>query len=261
MPYVGFDLVLLAPVLVTAAATVAYLGWGAVPQPKEAILAGLPPLPAGMTWWRAAIPLVILLALALAAKYAAFTIPTLGFPLMFLICAAATVAVDPVRRPARRWLEVVNQTVEQVFPLVATMVSVGVLVNILAATGVRGLIAISFVALPIAGICATALLVCPLAQGSLGFGSAVILGTPLIFVFNAVGANVTVVAAAFSLLFALGDCLPPSRIVGRTAIETVGYTGSYGSFLRATAVPWLVMGVVALAMLVFPARLAWLVKY
>ena len=72
---------------------------------------------------------------------------------------------------------------------------------------------------------------------------------------------VTVVAAAFSLLFALGDCLPPSRIVGRTAIETVGYTGSYGSFLRATAVPWLVMGVVALAMLVFPARLAWLVKY
>ena len=120
-----------------------------------------------------------------------------------------------------------NQTVEQVFPLVATMVSVGVLVNILAATGVRGLIAISFVALPIIGIYATSLAVCPLAQGSLGFGSAVILGTPLIFVFNAVGANVTVVAAAFSMLFALGDCLPPSRIVGRTAIETVGYKGSY----------------------------------
>jgi CitMHS family citrate-Mg2+:H+ or citrate-Ca2+:H+ symporter len=214
-----------------------------------------------MTWWRAAIPLVILLALALAAKYAAFAVPTLGFPLIFVICALATVALDPVRRPARRWLEVVNQTVEQVFPLVATMVSVGVLVNILAATGVRGLIAISFVALPIVGIYATSLLVCPLAQGSLGFGSAVILGTPLIFVFNAVGANVTVVAAAFSMLFALGDCLPPSRIVGRTAIETVGYTGSYGTFLKATAVPWLFMGLVALAMLVWSKGFAFLVKY
>jgi CitMHS family citrate-Mg2+:H+ or citrate-Ca2+:H+ symporter len=121
--------------------------------------------------------------------------------------------------------------------------------------------AISFVALPIIGIYATSLLVCPLAQGSLGFGSAVILGTPLIFVFNAVGANVTVVAAAFSMLFALGDCLPPSRIVGRTAIETVGYKGSYGSFLKATAVPWLVMGLVALGMLMFPGRVGFLVRY
>ena len=261
MPYVGFDLVLLAPVLVVTIFTVAYLGRGAVPGSKEAILAGLPPLPPGMTWWRAAIPLVTFIALALAAKYAAFTLPTLGFPLIFVICAFATIAIDPVRRPISRWRVVINDTVEQVFPLVATMVSVGVLVNILAATGVRGLIAISFVALPILGIYASSLAVCPLAQGSLGFGSAVILGTPLIFVFNAIGANVTVVAAAFSLLFALGDCLPPSRIVGRTAIETVGYRGSYMSFLRATAVPWLVMGIVALLMLMWPSRLAFLVRY
>jgi CitMHS family citrate-Mg2+:H+ or citrate-Ca2+:H+ symporter len=214
-----------------------------------------------MTWWRAAIPLAVLVVLALAAKYAAFYVPTLGFPLIFVLCALATIAIDPVRRSPSRWLTVVNETVEQVFPLVATMVSVGVLVNILAATGVRGLIAISFVALPIVGIYATSLFVCPLSQGSLGFGSAVILGTPLIFVFNAVGANVTVVAAAFSFLFALGDCLPPSRIVGRTAMETVGYKGSYTSFLRATAVPWLVMGIVALAMLIVPGRWAFLVRY
>jgi len=261
MPYVGFDLVLLAPVLLVTVFTVLYLGWGAVPQSKDAILQALPPLPPRMTWWRAAIPLALLLALALASKYAAFSIPTLGFPLIFLLCAVATVAIDPLRRPPSRWLEVVNSTLEQVFPLVATMVSVGVLVNILAATGVRGLIAISFVALPIAGILTTSLAVCPLAQGSLGFGSAVIMGTPLIFVFNAVGANVTVVAAAFSILFALGDCLPPSRIVGRTAIETVGYQGSYASFLKATAVPWLIMGVVGLGMLMFSSRLAFLVKY
>jgi CitMHS family citrate-Mg2+:H+ or citrate-Ca2+:H+ symporter len=261
MPYVGFDLVLLVPVLVVTVVTVAYLGRGAVPQSKEAILAALPPLPPGMTWWRAAIPLGILVVLSVAAKYAAFAIPTLGFPLIFLICALATVAVDPERRPPSRWLEVVNTTIEQVFPLVATMVSVGVLVNVLAATGVRGLIAISFVALPILGIYVTSLLVCPLAQGSLGFGSAVVLGTPLIFVFNAVGANVTVVAAAFSMMFALGDCLPPSRIVGRTAVETVGYRGSYTSFLKATAVPWAAMGIMALGMLIFSRTLGFLVRY
>ena len=261
MPYVGFDLVLLVPVLLVTVVTVVYLGWGAVPQSKDAILAALPPLHPGMTWWRAAVPLAVLVALSVAAKYAAFSIPTLGFPLIFLICALATVAIDPARRSPSRWLQVVNATIEQVFPLVATMVSVGVLVNVLAATGVRGLIAISFVALPILGIYATSLAVCPLAQGSLGFGSAVIMGTPLIFVFNAVGANVTVVAAAFSFMFALGDCLPPSRIVGRTAIETVGYKGSYGSFLKATAVPWIAMGIVALGMLIFSRSFAFLVRY
>ena len=261
MPYVGFDLVLLVPVLVVTLFTVVYLGWGAVPRSKEEILAGLPPLPEGMSWWRAAIPMVVLVALAGAARYAPFSTPTLGFPLIFVLCTLATVAIDPTRRPASRWLAVLQDTTEQVFPLVATMVSVGVLVNILAATGVRGLIAISFVALPILGIYLTSLFVCPMAQGSLGFGSAVILGTPLIFVFNAVGANVTVIAAAFSFLFALGDCLPPSRIVGRTALETVGYKGSYLSFLKATAVPWLVMGLVGVGMLVFSSRLSFLVKY
>ena len=43
--------------------------------------------------------------------------------------------------------------------------------------------------------------------------------------------------------------------------STVGYRGSYMSFLKATAVPWLVMGMVALAMLMFPNRLAFLVRY
>jgi hypothetical protein len=41
----------------------------------------------------------------------------------------------------------------------------------------------------------------------------------------------------------------------------VGYKGSYGSFLKATAVPWLAMGGVALAMLMWPGRVAFLVRY
>jgi CitMHS family citrate-Mg2+:H+ or citrate-Ca2+:H+ symporter len=53
-----------------------------------------------------------------------------------------------------------------------------------------------------------------------------ILGTPIIFLFNSMGLNVTVTAAALSFLFPLGDCLPPSRIVGRLTVETVGYEGA-----------------------------------
>ncbi|MCR4403474.1 MAG: citrate transporter [Firmicutes bacterium] len=260
MPYVGFDLVLLVPVLIVAAFTVFYLGRGTVACSKDEALASLPPIPEGMNWFRISAPLVALVALILATKYAAHHIPVIGLPLTFVMCTLLTIAVDPARRKLRRWFEVLTTTVEQVFPLVATLVSVGMLVNILAGTGVRGLIAITFVTLPILAIYITALFFCPTAQGSLSYGSAVILGTPLIFRFNAIGANVTVVAAALSLMFPLGDCLPPSRVVGRVTIDTVGYDGTYTSFLKAIAVPWLFLAAVALLMFVFPNRLAFLVQ-
>jgi hypothetical protein len=121
------------------------------------------------------------------------------------------------------------------------------------ATGVRGLLAITFITLMVF-IYITALLFAPFAQGSLSYGSAIILGTPIIFLFNSIGLNVTVTAAALSFLFPLGDCLPPSRIVGRLTVETVGYEGSYMSFLKAIAIPWLFMGAIGLLMLIFPNR-------
>jgi CitMHS family citrate-Mg2+:H+ or citrate-Ca2+:H+ symporter len=95
----------------------------------------------------------------------------------------------------------------------------------------------------------------------LSYGSAVILGTPIIFLFNNLGFNVTVVTAALSLMFPLGDCLPPSRIVGRLSIEAVQYEGSYMSFLKEIMVPAFFMAAVALIMFIFPNQLSFLVVY
>ena len=144
--------------------------------------------------------------------------------------------LDPERRGLKRWYDVTIQTMESVFPLVATLVSVGVLVSMMALTGVRGLIAINFVTLPIVWIYVTALLFCPIAQGSLSYGSAAILGVPIIFRFNSVGINVTVVTAALALMFPLGDCVPPSRIVARLSIEKVGFR-SYMEFIGPSRCP------------------------
>jgi len=69
----------------------------------------------------------------------------------------------------------------------------------------RGRIAIIFVTLPVDLVDTFALIVPPLAQGSLSYSSGIILGTPLIFLFNSVGVNVTITATALSLIFPLGD--------------------------------------------------------
>lgn len=261
MPYVGFNIILLVPILIIAAFTVIYFGRGGTPQKKEDILSQIPKPPAGLNSIRIILPLATLLALFLLSQYAAFSIPVIGLPFMFVICAIVSMLVNPKKTSWKRYYQVVIDTMEQVFSLLATVISVGVLVNIMTGTGVRGLIAITFITLPVIFIYITVLIFGPLAQGSLSYGSAVILGTPIIFLFNSMGVNVIVVAAALSLMFPLGDCLPPSRIVGRVSIETVGFEGNYMSFLKSIAIPWLFMGGIALLMLIFANKLSFLVIY
>ncbi len=261
MPYVGFDLPLLAPILLITIFTVFYLLRGGRPESRETVMASLPKAPEGMNWLRIAAPLLTFVVLLLLSKYAAFRAPILGIPLIFLISTVVAICAAPQRKGLRRWYDVLTNTSEQVFPLLATVISVGVLVNIMTATGVRGLIAITFVTLPVSLIYAFALVVLPLAQGSLSYSSGIILGTPLIFLFNSIGVNVTIVATALSLMFPLGDCLPPSRISGRVAIDVSGYEGSYMSFLKAIFVPALFMGLVALGMLMYANNFRWLIVY
>jgi len=202
---------------------------------------------------------VALIILILLQKYAAFSTPIFGLPLTFVLCTVVALLCNPNKTTFKKWLEVMSNTMEQVFPLLATVISVGALVNVMNATGVKGLIAITFVTLPVYLIYALVLVFGPFAQGSLSYGSAVILGTPIIFLFNNLGFNVTVVTAALSLIFPIGDCLPPSRIVGRLSIESVKYEEGYMSFLKSALVPILFMAAVALIMFIFPNQFKFLV--
>jgi CitMHS family citrate-Mg2+:H+ or citrate-Ca2+:H+ symporter len=259
MPYVGFTYVLLVPIVIIAVFTIIYFCRGGTAQKKEDIIAQIPQPPKNLTAIRIALPLLVLVALFLLSQFAAFSIPILGLPLMFILCTIVTILINPQKTSWKRYYEIIINTMEQVFPLLATVISVGVLVNVMTATGVRGLISITFITLPLFFVYATVLIFGPLAQGSLSYGSAIIIGVPIIFLFNTMGINNTVVAAAMSLIFPLGDCLPPSMIVGRVTIETVGYEGKYTEFLRTIAIPWLFMGCVALLMLIFANRLSFLV--
>jgi CitMHS family citrate-Mg2+:H+ or citrate-Ca2+:H+ symporter len=258
MPYVGFSKLLMIPILIVGTFTIVYLGWGSKRESKEKILSELPEGAANMGWFRILCPLFTLAALILLSLYAPFSIPVFGLPLMFLLATVVAMLCNPSKVTWKDYYGVVSRTMEQVFPLLATVISVGALVNVMAATGVRGLLGITFVTLPTIWIFLTVLFFAPFAQGCLSYGSAIIIGTPLIFMFNAAGMNTTVVCAALSLIFPIGDCLPPSRIVGRVSCETVGYKGSYMSFLRQIFLPLCVLGALALVMLIIPNKLTFL---
>lgn len=259
MPYVGFQWLLLIPILITGAFTIIFLGWGSKRQSKEDILKDLPEAPENMGWVRIFLPLVVMVGLLVLSLVIPFSIPVLGMPLIFVIATVAAMCCNPKKTGFKEYVGVLNKTMEQVFPLLATVLSVGVLQNVMAATGVKGLIGITFVTLPMVWIYVTILIIAPFSQGCMSYGSAIVIATPLIFMFNTAGFNTTVCAAAMSLMFPIGDCLPPSRIVGRITCETVGYQGSYGSFLKQIALPCLVLGGLALIMLINPDKFAFLI--
>ena len=64
------------------------------------------------------------------------------------------------------------------------------------------------------------------------WGSAPVIGVPLVLLFNTIGLNPIVALAGMSLIWPLGDALPPTAIIGRLTVNVVGYQGSYGAFLQ-----------------------------
>ncbi|MEE8386057.1 MAG: C4-dicarboxylate ABC transporter, partial [Dehalococcoidia bacterium] len=129
---------------------------------------------------------------------------------------------------------------------------------IMTLTGVRGLLAVSAVTLPIAVVFATLFLVLPISEAVLMWGAAPVLGVPLVLLFNTIGLNPIVALAGMSIIWPLGDGLPPTAIIGRLTVDVVGVKDSYGRFLRACLVPGLIIMAMGTLMVVFSARLGFL---
>jgi len=93
--------------------------------------------------------------------------------------------------------------------------------------------------------------VIPLSEGLFAFGGAVVLGIPLVWMFNARGINPVIALSGLSLLWALGDAMPPTKLIARLTVTTIGYKGKYNAFLKSCLVPWIVITAAALLMIAF----------
>jgi CitMHS family citrate-Mg2+:H+ or citrate-Ca2+:H+ symporter len=255
MPYVGFFFPLQLPCVLASLATSFILGWNGTGADAVKALDELPQAPAGMRWWKVLLPFAVFLALVALGRLWPHSTPVVGLPLMFAAAAFVTWALSPV--PVRV-LRVASDTMEQLLPLIATLTCAGILVQVMTLTGARGLMAVTAVTLPVAVVYATLFLVLPLSEAVLMWGSAPVIGVPLVLLFNTIGLNPIVALAGMSLIWPLGDALPPTAIIGRLTVDIVGYQGSYGSFLKACAVPAIVIAILGTLMVIYSAKLAWL---
>jgi len=255
MPYVGFFWPLMIPCVVLALFSAFWLGWKGERVDIDRALAELPEAPARMCWWKLLLPFAVFLFLVFAGRQWPYSTPIVGLPLMFAAAAAVTVAVSPVRLDV---LRISRDTVAQLLPLLATLTCVGVLVQIMTLTGVRGLLAVTVATLPVAVVFATLFVVLPVSEAVLMWGAAPVIGVPLVLLFSTMGLNPIVALAGMSMIWPLGDALPPTAIIGRLTVNVVGYNGPYGAFLKACAVPAIIIAIVGTLMVIYSARLAWL---
>ena len=255
MPYVGFFWPLLVPCVLGAIATSFVLGWKGGNPDLEKAFEELPAPPGKMNWYRIAAPFAAFGALVFMGRQWPHSTPVVGLPLMFVCAAAVSFALSPVKLDL---LWITHRTVEQLLPLVATLTCAGVLVQIMTLTGVRGMLAVTAVTLPLVAVIATLFVVLPVSEAVLMYAAAPVLGVPLVLLFNTIGLNPIVALAGMSVIWPLGDALPPTAIIGRLSVETVGYKESYGAFLKCCAVPAIIIIAMGTLMVLYSRQLAFL---
>lgn len=257
IPYVGFEFTLGIPVLILGTFTVLVLGWkkdpGAAAGPLE-----LPEPPKGMTWWRVLLPFAVFFGLVIAYRAWPFATPIFGLSLEFAVAGAAALLLSPKKIA---FLTLARDTLKRLLPLLATMVVVGMLQQVMTVTGVRGLVSFAVISTPLVLLFFLLPVIIPFSEGILTYGGAAIIGIPLIWFLDSIGFHATVVIAGLSLLWPLGDGLPPTALIGRLSNMVSGYEGSYREFLKATWLPWLVITAVGMAMVIFSSKLTFLVKW
>ena len=259
IPYVGFELPLGIPVLILGTFTVLFLGWKKEgSMDLDAALKDMPEVPAKMSWWRVLLPFLVFLGLLVTSRIWPFSLPILGLPLEFTIAALVALLVSPKKI---KILALSRDTMKRLLPLLATIVVVGMLQQIMTATGVRGLISFAVISIPLILLFILLAVIIPVSEGVLTYGGAAIIGIPLIWFLDSIGLHATVAIAGLSLLWPLGDGLPPTALIGRLSVMVSDYKDSYWTFLKNTWVPWLAITIVGILMVVFSARLEFLVRW
>jgi GntP family gluconate:H+ symporter len=254
MPYIGFFVPLMILTVPIAVFTAIFLGLGHIKGPldRDAALATLPEVPAGMRGARVYGPLIVVVSLMLLVRVFPHAIPPLGIPLMFLIGTAVAYALGGMKM---NLITVSRQAFQETLEVNGILIAVGALVQVMAASGVRGFFVIESISVPVLVLYLTIFVVSVFLGGVLGpFAVASVFGIP--FMLALLGRDPIMATIALSLLSCVSSVAPPTAILGKSAMILADCHEPYRRFLRVSAVPTLIVSLVGLAGVVFANALA-----
>lgn len=249
IPYVGFGLPLILLTFPLAFAFVIGFGYKYVKKMNFLeVKAKLNTESREKYGFRIYIPIILAIVLMFINK-AVPAIPDIGMSLVFLISAVVGIFTGFKFSVPK----VVKEAVNSVLPVLGILMGVGMFIQIMTLTGVRGLIVTSCLSMPnVARYFAMAVSM-PLFGAVSSFGSASVLGVPFLLSFLA--KDEIIVAAALSLIASLGDMMPPTALAGIFAAQVTDMK-KYSPVLKKCLIPCLVIIIWAVLFIVFANQLS-----
>jgi gluconate:H+ symporter, GntP family len=251
MPWTNVARALLALALPLAAAALAWFAWLGPTRPAAGPAAdGADGTDGGVAaCLRGLAPLAVIVAIWVAVRLLGTRDP--ASPLILVI--GALVALPMLPRGRFRTVVMAAFTGTPLL-LAAVLVTVGILVQIMTLTGVRGWLVVSAMALAPPWNYPSLLLGMPLLGGALtAMAVSDVIGVPAAFSF--IGQDMIINVAALSAVASLAEFVPPTSISAALACYVVG-GGTVGQVFRRAWPPMAVLAALALLMLVFARQLA-----
>jgi len=249
MPYVGFELPLALLTFPLAVVFALWFGWRKVRHlDRTKVLASLDFSTLNRYGgWRLFSPLILIFVLMILDK-AVPRVFGLGMPLIFIIGTVSTWVTG------KRFniLQSAKKSIEDVLPVLGILVGVGMFIQIMTATGVRGFIVVNALSVPPALLYVMIAISIPLFGAISAFGSSSVLGVP--FMLALLGQDQIIAAASLSLIAAIGDFMPPTALAAIFAAKVVGIE-KYGTVLKKLVVPTLIIIVYAILFIVFSKQI------
>ena len=196
------------------------------------------------------IPLLLAIVLMVLNK-AVPAIPDIGMPLVFLISAV----VGCFTGYKFNFFKAAKESVHSALPVMGILMGVGMFIQVMTLTVVRGLIVTSCLSLPSFARYLALAISMPAFGAISSFGSASVLGVPFLLSFLA--KDQIIVAAALSLVASLGDMVPPTALAGIFAAKVVGME-NYTPILKKCLIPCLIVVIWAILFIVFADQLSFL---
>lgn len=256
MPYIGFELPLLLITIPLGIFIVLFLGRKHVKEIDLEEVEKNSTIDFNINEelnWTVYIPLLVLTILLVIVNVFPQILPPLGMPLVFVL---STIPAFFVGRKTKL-VDISLSALKVSVPVLSMLIGVGMLVQTLTLTGVRGMIVYYVMTMSSVSIGQHAILLyiaaaifLPLVGTISPFASASIFGGPFVMALL-ITLNPIIVASSMSMLASIGDLVPPSALAGRTTVDIVEYDEPYGTVLKPLIIPIIVIIVYTTLFMVF----------
>lgn len=250
LPYIGFTLPLLLITVPLIILTSLFLGKKYLRVFNyEKIKDSLPTSYLTDFGLRLFLPIIVLMVLMLRETFFPKVFPTLGMPVYFLVSAL----IGTFSGKKFNFYRISREAIYDALPVLGILVGVGMFIQVMTLTGVRGYIVVNCLSLPTFLLYLGMAISMPLFGAVSAYGSASVLGVP--FALALLESNPVITVSALSQLAALGDLMPPTALAGIFAAQVVGEK-NYFKVLKYCLIPAIITGIWCVIIMIFANNIA-----